>query len=91
MIRYYVAGDRPFDRGVHPLQPAEGTKAKVITVQRISGPDKLYGFHKITTPRIGMFRIEQYFYHFWELPRISKGKDAPSVKVVSMTASPSGP
>ena len=58
MIKYCVAGDRPFDRRIHPLQPAQGTKAKVITVQRISGPEKLNGFHKITTPRIGMFRIE---------------------------------
>lgn len=58
MIKYCVAGDRPFDRRIHPLQPAQGTKAKVITVQRISGPEKFNGFHKITTPRIGMFRIE---------------------------------
>ena len=58
MIKYCVAGDRPFDRRIHPLQPAQGTKAKVITVQRISGPEKFNGFHKITTPRIGRFGIE---------------------------------
>ena len=58
MIKYCVSGDRPFDRRIHPLQPAQGTKAKVITVQRISGPEKFNGFHKITTPRIGRFGIE---------------------------------
>ena len=36
-----VAGDRPLDRRVDPLQHVEGTKAKVIKVQRISGPEKL--------------------------------------------------
>ena len=54
-----VAGERPFDRRVHPLQPPEGTEAKVVTVHRISGPEKLDDKHsfstKITTPRIGRF------------------------------------
>ena len=31
-----VAGDRSFDRGVNPLQPPEGTKAKVVSFPLLS-------------------------------------------------------